>query len=382
MPPGVNEMRLSAPEWVAVLAILAAIALVTPPLWERLEQFHPNPDYRIPYALSRDYWLYGRYLRRVADSHPVVVLGDSVVWGEYVAPDGTLSHFLNGVAGETNRFANAGLNGLFPLALEGLLRHHGQALRRQKIILHANPLWLTSPEADLSTTKEQPFNHARLVPQFHPRIPCYRADPTERLSAAIEQHCRFFAWVSHLQNACFDQQSLPQWTLADNDTTPPRYPNAWRNPLSAISLRIPNTLPDSAERGPDSPRHKPWSTKTTGTTHFQWVAPEHSLQWHALQRVIRSLRARGNDVLVLVGPFNEHLMAPQNRPAYRTIRTHITHWLYQNQIPHVLPETLPSLLYADASHPMTAGYALLAKRLWETHTFQAWLRRPHPPRDA
>ena len=55
------------------------------------------------------------------------MLGDSVVWGEYVAPDGTLSHFLNQEAEATNRFVNLGLNGLFPLAQEGLVDYYGKA---------------------------------------------------------------------------------------------------------------------------------------------------------------------------------------------------------------------------------------------------------------
>ena len=66
--------------------------------------------------------------------------------------------------------------------------------------------------------------------------------------------------------------------------------------------------------------------------------------------------SRGNDVLVVLGPFNEHMLAEDNRPAYRKIRDGIAAWLGQNQIPAVVPETLPSDLYADASHPLTDGY--------------------------
>ena len=56
------------------------------------------------------------------------MLGDSVVWGEYVLPDGTLSHFLNQEAGQPDRFVNGGVNGLFPLAQEGLIDDYGHAL--------------------------------------------------------------------------------------------------------------------------------------------------------------------------------------------------------------------------------------------------------------
>jgi len=301
------------------------------------------------------------------------VLGDSVVWGEYVSPDGTWSHFLNREAGASDQFVNAGVNGLFPLALEGLVRSFGRPLRHQKILLHCNLLWLTSPKADLSTDKEESFNHAALVPQFFPQIPCYRADASERLNAIVERNVPFLEWVGHLQNAYFGQQSIPKWTLDEEGGDLPRHPNSYRNPFSQITLAVPREPLDDPQRGPLSPRHKPWSTNANGTTRFEWVAPDRSLQWHAFQRVIELLRRHGNDVLVVVGPFNEHLMAEDNRPVYRKSRDEVAAWLAQNQIPHLVPEPLPSALYADASHPLTQGYEQLAKHLNGDSTFQKWL---------
>ena len=95
MPFGVNEVRLDAWQWAATILIVGLVLLLTPWLWERLERFDTGRDYRIPYQLSKDYWLYGRRLSQVTGHEQILVLGDSVVWGEYVAPDGTLSHFLN-----------------------------------------------------------------------------------------------------------------------------------------------------------------------------------------------------------------------------------------------------------------------------------------------
>ena len=83
---------------------------------------------------------------------------------------------------------------------------------------------------------------------------------------------------------------------------------------------------------------------------------------------------RGNDVLVVLGPFNEHMLAEENRPAYQKIRDGIAAWLAQNQIPAVVPETLPSDLYADASHPLTDGYELLAKHIYADPHFRSWLK--------
>jgi hypothetical protein len=391
VPFGVNEMRLNAPQWLTALGAVALVVLLTPRVWQRLERFDGGPDYRIPYQLSRDYWFYGQWLRQAADSNMVVVLGDSVVWGEYVLPDGTLSHFLNQKANAKGRFINGGVNGLFPLAQEGLLHYYAPALRGRKVIVQCNMLWMTSPKADLSTHKEEQFNHARLVPQFFPRIPCYRADANERLSAVVERQVGFIAWVGHLQNAYFGQKSIPSWTLEADGRNPPRCPNAWKNPFSQITLSVPSAPREDPQRGPGSPRHKPWfddgdarrtqpvtrnqPDDVQGTTRFEWVELDSSLQWQAFQRVIGRLREAGNDVLVVLGPFNEHMLAAENRPACRKLREGIAAWLTRNRVPHVVAQTLPSALYADASHPLTEGYELLAKRLYANGSFQSWLSR-------
>ena len=375
IPFGVNEMRLTAGQWLIASGILLLVALSTPTIWEKVEQFATGSDYRLPYLLSKDYWLYGRRLREVKDSSQIVLLGDSVVWGEYVLPGGTLSHFLNQQSGQTNRFINGGVNGLFPLAMEGLVQHYGQSLRHRKVIVHCNLLWMTSPKADLSIKKEEPFNHSRLVPQFRPRIPCYKADASERLGVVVERNVSFISWVNHLQDAYFGQKSILKWTLADDGGSPPRYPNVWRNPLSQITFAVPSAPEDDPQRGPRSARHKPWSTNAVGTTRFDWVALESSLQWQAFQRVIELLEKRDNEIFVILGPFNEHMMADENRPAYRELRDGVSVWLSKKHIAHVLPEPLPSSLYADASHPMTEGYEQLAKQIFLDASFQQWLGR-------
>src|SRR5229473_1614014 len=370
--PFVNEVRLNARHWIVAFAILAIIGLLTPALWKRLERFEPGPDYRIPYGLSKDYWLYEPRLQPIAPTN-VVVLGDSVVWGEYVRPDGTLSHFLNEQSGQPGKFVNAGVNGLFPLAFEGLIRDYGGPLRHRKVILHCNVLWMSSAKADLSTDKEERFNHAELVPQFFPRIPCYKADLNHRLGAVIERHFTFSEWATHLQIVYFGQKSIPNWTLVDDGRDPPHYPNAYKNPLAQITLTIPTEPAVDPERGPNSPRHKPWSITGEGSTRFEWVELDQSLQWAAFQRTVNLLRSRDNEVFVLVGPFNENMMAAENRPAFRRLRDGIADWLAKHNVACLVPETLSSALYADASHPLTEGYRLLADRLYGDATFRSWV---------
>jgi len=372
IPFGVNELRLNGRQWLLAGIIVGLVLWTTPWFWARIERFDTGPDYRIPYSLSNDYWLYGRRLRQVTAPRQIILLGDSVVWGEYVAPDGTLSHFLNREIGGGERFVNGGVNGLFPLAEQGLFHYYAGALRNRKVILQCNVLWQTSPKVDLSATKEDQFNHSRLVPQFSPRIPCYRADANERLSALAQRQVEFLAWVGHLQNVYFEQKSILSWTLADDGNTPPRYPNAWKSPLAQLTLAVPPAPEVDPQRGANSPRHQPWSDDHSATS-FDWVELRASLQWQAFEQVVKDLRARGNDVLVVLGPFNEHIMVEENRPAYRKVRDGIVAWLEQNRVPHVVPETLPSALYADASHPLTRGYALLAQRLCENRVFHDWL---------
>lgn len=376
IPLGVNEVRLSARQWGLATAIVALIVVLTPRVWTKIERFDTGRDYRIPYPLSRDYWLYERRLGQVADPQKIVVLGDSVVWGEYVLPGGTLSHFLNEEARQPERFVNGGVNGLFPLALEGLVRYYGGALRDRKILLHCNVLWMSSPKADLSTTKEETFNHQQLVPQFSPRIPCYKASAADRLNNGIGRESEFLAWVDHLQNAYFGGKSILSWTLADDGGDPPRYPNAYRNPLAQITLTVPSAPADDPQRGPKSPRHKPWTGGGQGPQSFEWVALDSSLQWGAFQRLVELLRARHNQVFVVLGPFNEHLIAPDNLPAHQKTRQGVLAWLEKEQVPHLAPEILPSDLYADASHPLTQGYQLLAQRIYASKSFQDWMNRP------
>lgn len=370
----VNELRLTGRQWLLVGGIVLAFVLLAPRVWRAAERFDTGPDYRLPYVLSKDYWLYERRLGELP-ANRTVLIGDSVVWGEYVLPDGTLSHFLNQEAGQPDAFVNAGVNGLFPLALEGLVEHYGGALRHRKVILHCNLLWMSSPKADLSTKKEERFNHARLVPQFTPSLPCYRADASERLGIVMERNFPVLSWVNHLQCVSFNQKSIPDWTLEPGTGEVPTHPNAYKNPLAQLTLHVPAAPAADPERGPASARHKPWSTTGEGSTRFEWMPLEASLQWVAFQRLTRLLRARGNDMLVVIGPFNEHMMAEDNRAAYRQLRDGVAAWLKENQVPAIVPEPLASPLYADASHPLTEGYRVLARQLQSDPAFQAWNAR-------
>jgi len=256
-----HALRLSAREWVAVLVCLLALIVLAPAVWDRAEG-----------KLSNDYWHYRRHCRRACDSERTPVIGDSVIWGHYVAPDQTLSHYLNELAGR-ERFANLGLDGTHPAALEGLLKYYADGISRRAVLLHFNPLWMTSKKHDLQTTKEFHFNHPRLVPQFRPQIPCYRATFSTRLWAVTERYVPFFSWTSHLRCAYWENMGLHTWTL--------EHPAA--NPLTPLRAGLPAPLPAGEPVPPQRPDAEARKQNPA------WVEPESSLSsWSGLSTSTRS----------------------------------------------------------------------------------------------
>ncbi len=88
---------------------------------------------------------------------------------------------------------------------------------------------------------------------------------------------------------------------------------------------------------------------------------------------MRTLEGRGNRVFVIVGPFNEHMLTEESLAAYRERKQEAAARLRASGIPHAVPPPLPSRLYADASHPLPAGYRLLAEHLLADGSFVRFL---------
>jgi hypothetical protein len=355
---GSNAVRLSTAMLLVAGAIFAAFVLLAPTLWEKAEPFAPGPDYRIPYSLSSDYWLYRRYARiAAAASDRILVIGDSVIWGQYVASGQTLSHYLSRETGG-ERFANLGLDGTHPAALAGLVEYYGGDIAGRRVLLHCNLLWTASKKHDLQERKEFRFNHPTLVPQFAPEIPpCYAEERERRLSIAIERRVPFSAWANHLRVTYLGQTDLAAWTMQ----------HPYENPVEALWPGLPRT--------DDRPQHDaaPWTERGIERQSLPWVDLGGSLQWRCFRRTVEILRERGNQVFVLVGPFNEHMLEDANRAVYAERKRGAETWLRENGVPCFAPEALPSNLYADASHPLADGYALLARRLMEDKSFAGWL---------
>ncbi len=352
-----NAIRLSGRQWLGLAAFTALVYLFLPKLWTSVEKLETGPDYRIPYALGNDYWLFDRWACRAAGEHETLLVGDSVVWGHFVGAKQTLSHHLNAISGKT-RFANLGIDGSHPAALAGLVEYYGTAIRDREVVLQCNPTWISSPEPDLrdpELRKDQvfPYNHAPLIPQFSPAIPCYREDASRRLGHAMDRKIELSAWSRHLQVAYFENKSLSAWTLD----------HPYENPLGAISLRL----------GPADDRlEEPisWTERGLKKMNLPWVDLGTSIQWASFRRALETLRSRGNRVLVVVGPYNEHLLTAPSLERYRAVKAGIVDWLKTQGVPTMVPEPLPSETYADASHPLDAGYALLARHLLEHEFFR------------
>ena len=353
---GSNDIRLSVKEWVAVVVIVVTAIVVLPNLWTRIEPFDPSADYRIPYDLSEDYWLFSRLIEKDVETNRIVVIGDSVMWGEYVTPQQTLTHFLN-EQDQSSRFANGGVNGTHPLALEGLVRHYAADVTDSPVILHCNLLWMSSPERDLQTEKEVSFNHPALVPQFTPRIPSYTAKTRDRLDVVVHRASRFRGLVKHVRIAYFDRLDLNNWSIE----------HPYENPLRRITLKLPEPS--------DQPHSRPmtWTERGIEEQEIPWVDLETSLQWRAFRDTVKLLEARRNRVFVVVGPFNEHMLMDSSRLRYRERKRFVEQWLQDNTVPYYAPNPLPSHEYADASHPLRDGYARLAQSIYSSDEFTNWL---------
>jgi hypothetical protein len=241
------------------------------------------------------------------------------------------------------------------LALEGLVANYGRAIAGKTVLLHCNPLWLSSPRADLQDDTVPDFNHPRLVPQFVPWIPAYKAEISTRIGIVVEHHVPLSSWATHLQQVYYDRSDIPSWTLE----------HPYENPLAPLARGLPPSDPALRHQ------QQPWYKVIKGKLDYAWVDLDTSLQWQAFQRVVALLKKRDNRLFVLVGPFNEHLLDPRSLQRYHETKAGITSWLQLQHIPHAAFPALPSDQYGDASHPLPGGYALLAQELFDESFFSA-----------
>jgi hypothetical protein len=353
-----NTIRLSLREWGCVVLICVISFLLIPVAWSGMEQYEPGADYRLPYRISDDYWMFERWSEHSSAKYPFLVLGDSVVWGQYVKSEHTLTHFLNEQAGK-EVFANLGVDGIHPMAMAGLIRYYGKDIKNKAVLLHLNPLWMSSKKHDLQTDEEFRFNHPRLVPQVYPDLACYNPTFPEIVDIGAERYVPFFTWIRHMKAVYFENMAIHDWTM--------QYP--CNNPLSAINFKAPAPK--------NEPKSSPVSWRERGILEqeFPWIRPESSRQYAAFIEVMELLAAQGNSIFVLIGPMNTHILTKDSRARYNEIKSDIERRLEEDGISFLSAHDLRSEYYADASHPLNDGYSRIARELLASNVFRKWIKK-------
>ncbi len=344
-----NHVRLSVVEWIITLIIILLIVLLAPFIWAKSEHLVYKDDNRLPYKLAEDYWLYRQLSKAVPASYNNIIIGDSVVWGQYVESEQTLSYYLSQFSDKN--FANMGIDGLHPIAGWGLVNYYGEEIRDKNVYLHFNFLWISSLKNDLQSDKEFDFNHSGLVPQFLPGIPCYYAPFSKRMQAVLTRDSDFLSWVRHLTLLCLQNSdadvSFPKWFVA----------HPYQNPFKKSAARL-DSLFVEAEKA------KQTVTKTESQkTDLPFVELGKSFQWKYFLKTIDILQERGNKVFVIVGPFNEHILEQPSIDLLAKIKAEAEKTLIDKKIDYIIAPVLPEDCFADASHPTAAGYEILAKEI-------------------
>ncbi len=351
-------LDLSLREWLVVALLLTLLLAIAPSIPFRPKSPVVERDYRIPYALSRRYELYRRYTTLAAAQFPTLIVGDSVVWGQCAARDQTLSHYLNELTKQP-RFANAGLDGMHPVALAELLEYHAPALTGKHILLHFDPLWLIHEDDVSDLNKAKLFNRPDLVP----RLAAHFKGPFKEAVAVSWSHLLrsspLQGWGERMSDTRVD---FLAWSLD----------HPYESPLKAISA----TLPPSEDS--HHQRLIPWSEHASEHLKGSWGDPDVYPVWTAFERLLSLLQDRGNRILVLLGPMNEHMMAPAMREQYQALKLKLAGKVKAKGVRCFVASLLPSRQYADICHPLKDGYEALARELLQKES--VWMLGLDEPR--
>lgn len=339
IPDNSNGLVLKWRELVVTVAVVLALTWFLPGFWQQnICRVEIPRGFRLAEELRDDYYGYRLVVRAAYLKNKPVFIGDSVVWGKYVDNENTLPELINRGLGK-DEVVNLAVDGLHPIAMERLLRDHGGSICGQRVFLYWNPLWMNSPLYDLSGTEEFSINHPRLLPQFDPSFKSYRAKFGDRFSAFLEQKVLFAAWLRHLRAAYCANKDVKQ-VIASGEKFA-HYDPAERRKLANSTVT--------------------WEQNGIRKQDWQWVKAAESRQYAAFRRVLDELRMRANQVTVVLGTVNPHMQTPGSLERYRKLRAEVKADLEKKSGVTVidLPE-LESGDYADASHPLAAGYEKLA----------------------
>jgi len=346
IPDNSNGLVLKPWELLVTVAVVLALTLVALPYcWMRFRSVEIEKKFRMAEAFRDDYCGYRMAAKAACQKYPAVFLGDSVVWGMYVDNENTLPELVNARLGR-DEIANLAVDGLHPIAMETLIRDSGGDIRGETVYLYWNPLWMNTPLYDLSGKDEFSINHPRLLPQFDPSCRSYRAGLSDRVPAFLEQKVFFPAWMRHLRAAYCRNMDVKKII-------------AWGDPKDQRRLLARPYNP--AECRPLVNGKITWEQNGIKKQNWPWVEASQSRQYAAFRRVIKLLQKRGNKVTVVLGTVNPHMQTPGSLERYHKLRAEVKADLTKAGVALIdLPE-LESKEYADASHPLAAGYRKLAE---------------------
>ena len=356
IPFGGNYLRLSPKELAVVLPLtLIVVFWIMPAIYRAWEKWDFGDNFRLSYNLRDDYWSYQQWCDYACQNYPVVFIGDSVIWGMYTDNEHTLPAHYNRLK-EENIAANLGIDGLHPVALENLVRDFGGAIKDKKVYLYFNALWMNDPKFDLSAMPQKDESgeletisvmHPRLAPQFDSTLYCYNEPLKKRIANTMERNIPFFSLANHLRSVWFSNQTYPEWMLDNPD----------RMPWAAVERKVNAIETEHINR--DTPWNKPRPFKVS----YDWVMPYQSRQWEAFINTWKILKERGNEVVILLGAFNTHLLDDDSLSDYEDMMDYIMDDLDELDAEYIVMEELPSECYADASHPLDPGYEIMAEQI-------------------
>jgi len=352
-----NSVILSPREWCITAVLCAAVCTVVYTGWFRWERFDPGEDYRPSCWAERmsDYWSHYRWTRYAQSRYRVALIGDSVVWGQEVDNDQTLSHFLNENYGE-KIFANMGIDGLFQAAEYGLIRYYGKYYTN--ILLQFSPYWLADVNRDLRGNLER-FRHPRLVPQFNRRIHYNDYTLNERLGYKLEHYVRIFPLVRHIVTNYYDNMSVAAWMME----------HPYVNPFSALTFQADEVTREKRGEGLN------WETQNMRLQDFGYIPISESVQFECFLKTITMLKKRDIGFFVLIGPYNPYILTPGSRARLDILLEAVKRSFLENRIPFFdAGSKLPSEELADgAGHMLSGGHDMLAKEMLRNEGFREWL---------
>ena len=345
IPDNANGLVLKPWELIITAAVVLVLTLgALPYCWRAFGRVELPQSFRLAEELRDDYYGYGLVARASRKTYSAVFIGDSVIWGKYVDNENTLPELINRGLEDKDLFVNLAVDGLHPIAMERLIADYSGDIRNRLVVyLYWNPLWMNTPLYDLSGTDEFSINHPRLLPQFDLSFKSYRAKFGDRFSAFLEQNLLFAAWMRHLRAAYCANKDVKHVIASGGKLA--HYDPAERR-------KLPNSTVT-------------WEQNGIKKQDWPWVKASGSRQYAAFRRVIALLGERGNKVTVVLGTVNPHMQTPGSLERYHKLRAEVKADLKKSGVPVIdLPE-LESPEYADASHPLAAGYRKLADYMIE-----------------